>query len=104
LWEALKPKLVYGENVRQAFEYAAGGNAEATITAWSLLHDKGGVLLPADWHQPIRQAGGVIAAGRHKDVSRRFLDFLGSSEGKKLLLKYGLFPPTPSGASDRRSP
>src|SRR5262249_2632691 len=49
----LAGKLVYGESVRQALEYAESGNAEAAIVAWSLVSDKGGVLLPANLHNPI---------------------------------------------------
>ena len=104
LFEAIRGKLVYGENVRQAFEYAASGNADATITSWTLLHDKEGILLPESWHQPIRQAGGIVAATPQPDAAKRFLDFLGSEEGRRLLEQGGLFPPTPSDASDRKPP
>ena len=104
LFEAIRRKLVYGENVRQAFEYAASGNADATITSWTLLHDREGILLPESWHPPIRQAGGIIAATSQGDASKRFHDFLGSEEGRRLLEQGGLFPPTPSDASDRKPP
>lgn len=104
LFEAIRGKLVYGENVRQAFEYAASGNADATITSWTLLHNKEGILLPESWHQPIRQAGGIVAATAQPDAAKRFLDFLVSEEGRRLLEQGGLFPPTPSDASDRKPP
>lgn len=104
LWESVQGKLVYGENVRQAYEYAASGNADATITSWTLLHGKGGVLLPADWHPPIRQAGGIVVASHKQRTAKRFLDFLSSEEGRRLLLEGGLFPPTPSDASGRKQP
>jgi molybdate transport system substrate-binding protein len=93
IWDKLKPKLVYGENVRQAFEYAHSGNADAVITAWTLVFDRGGILLPGKWHRPIRQAGGVVKASRQQQAARRFLTFLAGSEGGKLLRKGGLFVP-----------
>ena len=93
LWSALEPKLVFGENVRQAFEFAASGNAEATITSWTLVHDKGGILVPDAWHKPVRQAGGIVRESRRQDSARRFLDFLTGPEGREILSRYGLFPP-----------
>jgi molybdate transport system substrate-binding protein len=93
LWDKVKPKVVFGENVRQAFEFADGGNAEAVITSWTLVHDKGGILLPEAWHQPIRQAGGIVRASRRQEAARRFLDFLAGPEGRRILRRYGLFEP-----------
>ena len=93
LLRGLKPRLVYGENVRQAFEYAASGDADATVTAWTLVFDKGGILLPESWHAPIRQACGVVGTSRHQEMARRFVQFLLSSEGQQILRRYGLFPP-----------
>ncbi len=93
LWKPLEPKVVYAENVRQAFEYAESGNADAVITAWTLLHNRGGILLPDAWHQPIGQAGAAVAGSRDPAGAKRFLDFLGSAEGRKLLEEHGLTPP-----------
>lgn len=104
VWESLKPKLVYGENVRQALQLAESGNADAVITAWTLVFDKGGVLLPEEWYSPIRQAGGIVKTTGNLEMSRRFLEFLTGEQGRKLLRGNGLFPPTPSGARDRRRP
>jgi molybdate transport system substrate-binding protein len=104
VWKSLGPKLVYGENVRQAFQLAESGNADAVITAWTLVFDKGGILLPEDWHPPIRQAGSIVKTGRRQHSARRFLDFLTSEQGRKLLTRFGLFPPKPSGGRDRRPP
>jgi len=93
LWQELQPRIVYGENVRQALELAESGNADAVITAWSLVKDKSAILLPASLHAPIRQAGGIVAASGHPAEARRFLAFLTSPEGRKLLEAHGLFPP-----------
>ena len=85
LWKALEPKLVFGENVRQALQYAESGNADAVITAWSLLYDRGGVLLPDTGHAPIRQAGGVVTGRPNEPAARKFLDFLSGAEGRRVL-------------------
>ncbi len=104
LWSVLEPKLVYGDNVLQAFQFASSGNAEAVITSWTLLFNKGGILLSDSWHQPIRQAGGVVARSRQASLALRFLDFLTEEKGAKVRGQYGLFPPTPSGERDRKRP
>jgi molybdate transport system substrate-binding protein len=90
LWSAVSGKVVYGENVRQALQFAESGNADAAITAWSLVFDRGGVELPATGHAPIRQAGGVVAGGAHQVAAQRFLDLLASGEGRKILAAHGL--------------
>ena len=94
LWTKLQPKAVYAENVRQAFEYAATGNADAVITAWTLLAAKPGAkLLPAASHPPIRQFGGVVRGPAHEARARAFLRFLLAPAGQAILLAAGLDPP-----------
>lgn len=95
LWKGLQARIVYGENVRQALQYAESGNVEAVITAWSLLFNRGGVLLSESLHSPIRQSCGIVAASRHRAAARRFLDFLTGEQGRKILEANGLFPPGP---------
>jgi molybdate transport system substrate-binding protein len=89
LWSKIGPKIVYGETVRQALEYAESGNADAAIVAWSLVSDKGGVLLPSSLHNPIRQNGAVVKTSQHQEEARYFLRFLISPEGKRLLESHG---------------
>ncbi len=92
LWKALEPKAVYGENVRQALQFAESGNADAVITAWSLLFDRGGVPLPAE-HDPIRQSGGAVTGRPHQAAARRFMEYLGSAEARKILETHGFGVP-----------
>ena len=93
LWTRLAGKIVYGESVRQALEYAEGGNADAVVTAWSLVINRGGILLPTTLHDPIRQAAGVVRGSRNPDLGRAFLRFLVSPEGRALLAKSGFDAP-----------
>jgi molybdate transport system substrate-binding protein len=92
LWSAVQPKIVYGENVRQALQFAESGNAEAVITSWTLLQGRG-VLLPQEFYTPIRQTGAVVKSSGQSAAARKFLKFLTSPEGKKILTAGGLFPP-----------
>lgn len=93
LWTKLAGKVVYGESVRQALEYAESGNADAVITAWSLVINRGGIELPANLHDPIRQTGGVVKSSQHAQAGRAFLRFLVSAEGRRLLTNGGFDPP-----------
>jgi molybdate transport system substrate-binding protein len=93
LWREIEPKVVYGENVRQALQYAESGNADAAITAWPLVFDRGGLLLPDSDYAPIRQAAGVVAGRPGAARARRFLDFLVSPEGRRILEEHGFRVP-----------
>jgi molybdate transport system substrate-binding protein len=92
LWPGLSKKLVYGENVRQTLQFAESGNADAAITAWSLVFGRNGILLPAEWHSPIRQSGGIVRNSKNRETARRFLAFLTGPRGRDLLEKHGLSP------------
>ncbi len=94
LWEKLEPDIVLAENVRQAFQFAESGNVDATLTAWSLVHDKDGILVPGELHDPIRQVGAELAKSKQRKLGRKFMEFLTSPDGRKVLTEHGLFVPT----------
>ncbi len=93
LWKAVQPRIVYGENVRQAMQYAESGNAEAVITAWSLLIGRG-ILVDASLHAPIEQAAGIVTRSGSQTQARKFLDFLSGPEGAAILKRFGFTPAT----------
>lgn len=92
LWKELQPRIVYGENVRQALQYAQSGNADAVITAWSLVFDRGALLLPDTLHSPIRQSGGVVASSKRLHEARAFMNFLAGDQARAILEAHGLKP------------
>jgi molybdate transport system substrate-binding protein len=92
VWPKLESRIVLGENVRQAFQYAETGNADACLTAWTLVFQRGGIPIPEEWHSPILQSGGVVASSGDQAAARRFMSFLMSSAGAAILQKYGLTP------------
>jgi molybdate transport system substrate-binding protein len=93
LWAELQPKIVYGENVRQALQYAESGNAEAAITAWALVYDRGGNVVPDHLHAPIRQTAGIVRASPRAGLARGFLEFLTGPEGRQILQQRGFAMP-----------
>jgi molybdate transport system substrate-binding protein len=95
----LQQKLVYGENIRQALQFAETGNADAGIISWSLIYNKGGYLIPDDMHPAIRQvAAPVRRKGGDRKLAESFVQFLLSEVGRSIFATHGfnLLPGAPS--------
>lgn len=93
LWDTVRTKIVFGENVRQALQMFDTGNADVVLTAYSLLVGRpGAAIIPDDWHKPIRQKVGIVAASQNLDAARHFLAFLASPSGARILSEHGLKP------------
>jgi len=93
--DAVKAKLVYGDNIRQTLQYGETGNVDVAIVALSLsLQSKGRwVLIPEDQHDPIDQALAVIKTTHNEPAARAFASFISGPKGKEILGKYGFaFP------------
>jgi molybdate transport system substrate-binding protein len=95
VWEAVQPKLVLGENVRQALQYAETGNVDAALVPLSLSIDSKGkwTLVPEDLHSPIDQALGVVADSPRQAMARDFAAFITGPQGQAVLQDYGFMPP-----------
>jgi molybdate transport system substrate-binding protein len=93
LWKEVQPKIVYGENVRQTLQLFDSGNADAVLTADSLIQDRQPDLIPADWHQPIIQKAGIVAASKKQGSAGIFLNWLTGPAGQAILAKFGFGPP-----------
>lgn len=93
LWEFVSKRSVYGENVRQTLQIFESGNADVVLTSDSLLQGKDADLLPAEWHDPIVQKAGIVAASPHQDAARKFLKFLLSPEAQAIFARFGFSKP-----------
>jgi molybdate transport system substrate-binding protein len=98
LYDELKPKLVLGENISQAAQFAQSGSAQVGIIALSLTHAesmKNGERweIPASYYPPILQKAVIVSASKNKAAAQTFLEFVKSDEGRKILSSYGLTPP-----------
>lgn len=95
IWNAVKSRLVYGENVQQALQYAQTGNASVAIVALSLAIGIDGCYthIPEKLHAPIRQGAGILKQSKNVLLARHFLAFVLSAKGQAILRKYGFtFP------------
>ena len=95
VWEAVEPKLVLGENVRQALQYAETGNVDAAIVPLSLSVTTEGswTLVPEDLHTPIDQALGVVADSPRQAQASEFAAFIAGPQGQAILQEYGFMSP-----------
>lgn len=95
VYDQVKPKLVLGENVSQAAQFAESGNAEAALIPWALALSetmkKGGhfVLLAQDSYTPLYQAAVVLRSSQNKQQAHRFVEFLRSPAAQKILTSSG---------------
>ena len=102
LYDRVRQKLVLGENISQAAQFAQTGNAEVGLLALSLalgsaLKSAGMyVELPASWYPPIEQAAVIVSTSKQKPVARQFIDFLKTPQSRQILQAYGFALPGPS--------
>lgn len=99
LWQSLQPKLVYGENVRQALQYLQSGDAQAGIIALSVAQtpEITWTLLPAELHQPMNQMLGVLASSPQPELATRFIAFINGPQGRPIMKRYGFLLPGETG-------
>ncbi len=95
LWESLRPKLVYGENIQQAMQYVQSGQADAGLVALALAlpSDLPWTLVPQELHQPLDQALAVLRRTHQEAAARAFADFVLGPEAQAILERYGFESP-----------
>jgi molybdate transport system substrate-binding protein len=103
VYQQVRRRLVYGENIAQAAQFVASGSAQAGILALSLavsppMRDGKRWEIPEDMHPPIEQAAVILKSAKEKEDARAFLAFLKSDPGRRILKAYGFMQPL-SGAA-----
>lgn len=95
IWDWVRPKLVYGENVRQALQYVQTGNAEAGIVALSIAYvpEVTYALIDDRLHRPLKQALAVVRGTRDEELARRFIAFVNGPKGRPIMKRYGFLLP-----------
>lgn len=97
LWGGLQGKLVLGENVSQAAQFATSGNAQGGVIAYSLalapnLAGRGEwALIPQDWHQPLRQR--MVLLNKANATSEAFYRYLQEPAARAIMADYGFTLP-----------
>jgi molybdate transport system substrate-binding protein len=88
-------KRVQGENIAQAYQFVATGNADLGFVALSQvmtdgkLHSGSAWVVPADWYSPIRQDAILLTPGQSNAAAHALLKFLRTEKVKTLIHSFG---------------
>ncbi|MEO7495829.1 MAG: molybdate ABC transporter substrate-binding protein [Massilia sp.] len=95
LYDALQPKLVFGESVSQTHQFVVSGAAQLGFVALSQVQEGGKLkagsawLVPSQLYRPIRQDAVVLAQGKGKPAAAAFLRYLQSDKARALIASFG---------------
>ncbi|MEM7612361.1 MAG: molybdate ABC transporter substrate-binding protein [Pseudomonadota bacterium] len=101
LADQLRPRLVYGESVSQAYQFAASGNARFGLVAASVVMRDGafvtgsGILVPQTLHGPVLQDAVVLTRSQFPQAAMAFLAYLHTNPAQQIISRYGYMMPTP---------
>jgi molybdate transport system substrate-binding protein len=92
---ALASKLVFGENITQAYQFAATGNAELGFVALSQIYKDGQYaagsywLVPPALYSQIRQDAVLLVRGKDNAAAMALLTYLKSDAAKLVIRAHG---------------
>ena len=92
VYAALKPKIVQGSSITQAYQFVDTGAAELGFVALSqVINVAGGSrwTVPAADHAPIDQQAILLSPGRDSAAAKAFLAFLKGPQAVAIIKKYG---------------
>lgn len=99
VYDAVRDKLVLGENISQAAQFVESGASDAGIIALSLamaptMKASGKYWeVPADAHPPIEQGAVILKRSTNQEQARDFLKFLQDKVGQEIMRRYGFVLP-----------
>jgi molybdate transport system substrate-binding protein len=97
IWDAIQPRLVLGENIAQAAQFATAGGSQGGIIALSLVKApevaKLGsyALIPDSWHQPLVQR--MVLMKNASAGAEAFYRYVQSPTARGILRRYGFVLP-----------
>jgi molybdate transport system substrate-binding protein len=95
LLDAVQPKLVTGENIAQAHQFVATGNAELGFVALSQVMENGkltggsGWRVPSELYEPIRQDVVILANGKDQPAAKALVEYLKGKKATAIIRSYG---------------
>lgn len=100
LWDAIHPKLVFGENISQTAQFATSGSTQGGIIALSLAKAPSVAtlgefaLIPESWHQPLRQR--MVLTKDAPPAVRAFYECIGTPAAQEIMVRFGFAMPSES--------
>lgn len=91
LKQKLDERLVFGENIAQAYQFVATHNAQLGFIARSQLPEGKGSfwIVPEDLYPPIEQQAVLLKRAADKAQARAFIDYLRGPEADALIESFG---------------
>lgn len=92
VYETLLPKMVQGQNIGQAYQFVATGNAEVGFVALGQVSqtDAGSRwIVPQNLYEPILQDAVLLNKGSENPAAIAFIEFLQSDVAGAIIEKYG---------------
>ena len=95
VWDELRPKLVYGENIRHTLQFVESGAAEAGLIALSLANVAtiDYVLIDRALHAPLNQSVAVVRRSARPELGLAFIQFVNGGDGRAIMKRYGFLLP-----------
>ena len=97
IWNQVKPKLVFANNVRQVLASVETGNAEAGLVyvTDAKISNKVKIVVAADekYHSAIIYPLAVVKRSKNLAAAKEFSQFLSSEQAKTVFKKYGFIMP-----------
>lgn len=85
IYDTVKNKLVYGENISQALQFVESGAATIGFVARSNVIDDIYWPVDASLHQPIEQKMVLLKQAKEKSTAIQFMQYMQTKEIKKLI-------------------
>jgi molybdate transport system substrate-binding protein len=92
VYDALRDKLVQGNDIAQTYQFVETRNAELGLVALSQVAgrtDGSRWIVPPALYTPIRQDAVLLRRGESNEAARAFLAFLRSSDARAVLARFG---------------
>lgn len=95
LTDTLKPRLVMGENIAQAYQFVASGNAALGFVALSQVMEDGKIrqgsawVVPESMHEPIRQDAVLLASAKDQPAAAALMQYLKGDKARAIIRAYG---------------
>lgn len=100
IYDQVSGRLVMGESVAQAAQFAESGNAQVGFVALAHavapgMKGKGRYWeVPADYYPALAQGVVIVSHAQHKQEAADFLDFIKSREIEQIFQRYGFTSPS----------
>ncbi len=94
----VQPRLVQGDNIAQAYQFVATGNAQLGFVALSQVQSQGRItqgsawVVPAELHAPITQDAALLRPGQGQPAALALLAYLQGEKARAVIREFGYAP------------